>query len=65
MLNGLDILILLRLSLRAKGEFHRNAGESFYLSPGGSSSLKRSQFSGLLSRSNSEKRVNRTGLLEF
>jgi hypothetical protein len=67
MLNGLDILILLRLSLESEGRIpSKTLAEELFISPPEvSSSLKRSQFSGLLSRSNSEKRVNRTGLLEF
>jgi hypothetical protein len=67
MLNGLDILILLRLSLESGAPIpsKRLAEELFVSPPEISSSLKRSQFSGLLFRSGSEKRLNRTGFLEF
>jgi hypothetical protein len=67
MINGLDILILLRLSLEeARSVPSKKLTDDLHIPPSEvSASLKRCKASTLLHWSDLEKRVNRTGLLEF
>jgi hypothetical protein len=67
MLNGLDLLILLKLSIQPEIRVpSKKIAEDLYLEPSEvTRSLKRCRAAGLLYQNGSEKRVNRAGLLEF
>jgi hypothetical protein len=67
MINGLDIIVLLKLSLQKdiRVPSKKLAEELFLLPSEVTRSLKHCQSSGLLYWSDLEKRVNRAGLLEF
>lgn len=66
-MQGQDIAILLKLALHTEPRVPSTAlASSLFISPSEvSKSLKRSVDSGLLFRSNGEKRVNRSALMEF
>ena len=67
MINGLDIMLLLKLSGKQTTRVQsKQLAQELFLTPSEvTQSLKRCQASGLLFWSDLEKRVNKTGLLEF
>jgi hypothetical protein len=67
MINGLDMLLLLKLSTYKESRVaSKKLAEDLFLTPSEvSRSLRRCKASGLLHLSDLERRVNRAGLLEF
>jgi len=67
MINGLDIMLLLKLSSQKEPRVQsKKLAEELFITPSEvTQSLKRCKNSGLLYWSDLEKRVNRVGLLEF
>jgi hypothetical protein len=66
-MQGQDVALLLKLAIQNEPQVQsKDLAESLFISPSEvSKSLKRSAESGLLHMVNGEKRVNRSGLIEF